>query len=148
MASSCVRTTTRTAGSSPRCARCPRTSSRTRRPDRRSPRERPWPRCHDACDPRPGHHRMILAFQALLALAYTVLAHLSNALDRPGLGAIALALLALVLLLAPMARRRWWARLALPRLWLGGVVLYCHGLVRGPVQIGRAAGRGRGCPYV
>src|SRR3546814_3661165 len=92
-------------GSSPRCARCPRTSSRTRRPDRRGPRERPWPRCHDACDPRPGHHRMILAFQALLALAYAVLAHLSNALDRPGLGAIALALLALMLLLAPMARR-------------------------------------------
>src|SRR3546814_1454762 len=97
MASSCVRTTTRTAGSSPRCARCPRTSSRTRRPDRRGPRERPWPRCHDACDPRPGHHRMILAFQALLALAHAVLAHLSNALDRPGLGAIALALLALTL---------------------------------------------------
>src|SRR3546814_8473849 len=117
MASSCVRTTTRTAGSSPRCARCPRTSGRTRRPDRRSPRERPWPRCHDACDPRPGHHLMILAFQVLLALAYTVLAHLSNALDRPGLGAIALALLALMLLLAPMARRRWWAWLALPSLW-------------------------------
>src|SRR5690606_29743044 len=55
----------------------------------------------DACDPRPGHHRMILAFQALLALAYTVLAHLSNALDRPVLGAVALALLAVMLLLAP-----------------------------------------------
>src|SRR5690606_27300585 len=64
--------------------------------------------------PRPAHHRMTLAFQALLALAYTVLAHLSNALDRPGLGAIALALLAVLLLLAPMARGRWWAWLALP----------------------------------
>src|SRR3546814_11461949 len=114
MASSCVRTTTRTAGSSPRCARCPRTSSRTRRPDRRSPRERPWPRCHDACDPRPGHHRMILAFQVLLALAYTVLAHLSNALDRPGLGSIALALPALVLPVAPLAREPLVAVLALP----------------------------------
>src|SRR3546814_3863376 len=77
---------------------------------------------------------MILAFQALLALAYTVLAHLSNALDRPGLGAIALALLALVLLLAPMARRRWWAWLALPLLWLGVLVLYCDGLVRAPMR--------------
>src|SRR3546814_11235397 len=78
---------------------------------------------------------MILAFQALLALAYTVLAHLSNALDRPGLGAIALALLALVLLLAPMARRRWWAWLALPLLWLGVLVLYCDGLVRAPMLL-------------
>src|SRR3546814_20332667 len=73
---------------------------------------------------------MILAFQVLLALAYTVLAHLSNALDRPGLGAIALALLALMLLLAPMARRRWWAWLALPSPWLGVLVLYCDGRVR------------------
>src|SRR3546814_2182226 len=78
---------------------------------------------------------MILAFQVLLALAYTVLAHLSNALDRPGLGAIALALLALMLLLAPMARRRWWAWLALPSLWLGVLVLYCDGLVRAPMLL-------------
>src|SRR3546814_18423049 len=77
---------------------------------------------------------MILAFQVLLALAYTVLAHLSTALDRPGLGAIALALLALMLLLAPMARRRWWAWLALPSLWLGVLVLYCDGLVRATID--------------
>src|SRR3546814_1730987 len=78
---------------------------------------------------------MILGFQVLLALAYTVLAHLSNARDRPGLGAIALALLALMLLLAPMARRRWWAWLALPSLWLGVLVLYCDGLVRAPMLL-------------
>src|SRR3546814_11757650 len=97
-----------------------------------------WPRCHDACDPRPGHHRMILAFQVLLALAYTVLAHLSNALDRPGLGAIELALLALMLLLAPMARRRWWAWLALPSPGLGGLVLVCDGLCREGVGWGKS----------
>ena len=78
---------------------------------------------------------MILAFQALLALAYTVLAHLSSALDRPGLGAIALALLAVMLLLAPTARRRWWAGLALPLLWLGVLVLYRDGLVRAPMLL-------------
>lgn len=78
---------------------------------------------------------MILALQALLALAYTVLAHLSNALDRPFLGAVALALLAVMLLLAPMARRRWWAWLALPLLWLGVLVLYCDGLVRAPMLL-------------
>lgn len=78
---------------------------------------------------------MILAFQALLALAYTVLAHLSNALDRPVLGAIALALLAVMLLLAPMARRRWWAWLALPLLLLGVLALHEAGLVRAPMLL-------------
>src|SRR3546814_19073420 len=80
-------------------------------------------------------HRMIRAFQVLLALAYTVLAHLSNALDRPGLGAIALALLALMLLLAPMARRRWWAWLALPLLLFGVTVLHQAELVRAPMLL-------------
>ena len=78
---------------------------------------------------------MTLAFQALLALAYTVLAHLSNALDRPGLGAIALALLAVMLLLAPMARGRWWAWLALPLLLLGVWTLHEAGLVRVPMLL-------------
>src|SRR5690606_26800420 len=72
---------------------------------------------------------------ALLALAYTVLAHLSSAYDRPGLGALALVLLALMLLLAPMLRRRWWAWLALPMLWLGVAVLYRDGLVRAPMLL-------------
>lgn len=78
---------------------------------------------------------MILALQALLALAYTVLAHLSNALDRPALGALALALLALMLLLAPMARGRWWAWLALPLLLLGVRALHEAGLVRAPMLL-------------
>ena len=78
---------------------------------------------------------MILVFQALLALAYTVLAHLSNAWDRPDLAAIALALLALMLLLAPMLHRQWWAWAALPLLWLGVLVLYCDGLVRAPMLL-------------
>jgi len=76
-----------------------------------------------------------LAVQALLALAYTVLAHLSNAWDRPGLGAVALALLAVMLLLAPMLRPRWWAWLALPLLWLGVLLLYRDGLVRAPMLL-------------
>jgi len=78
---------------------------------------------------------MILALQALLALAYTVLAHLSSAYDRPGLGALALVLLALMLLLAPMLHRRWWAWLALPVLWLGVAALYRDGLVRAPMLL-------------
>jgi len=78
---------------------------------------------------------VILAFQALLALAYTVLAHLSSAYDRPGLAAIALGLLALMILLAPMLRRRWWAWLALPLLWLVVLVLYRDGLVRVPMLL-------------
>src|SRR3546814_14838355 len=40
-----------------------------------------------------------------------------------------------MLLLAPMARRRWWAWLALPSLWLGVLVLYCDGLVRAPMLL-------------
>jgi uncharacterized membrane protein len=78
---------------------------------------------------------VILVFQALLALAYTVLAHLSSAYDRPGLAAVALALLALMLLLAPLLRWRGWAWLALPLLWLGVVVLYCDGLIRAPMLL-------------
>jgi uncharacterized membrane protein len=78
---------------------------------------------------------VIVVFQALLALAYTVLAHLSSACDRPGLAAIALALLALMLLLAPMLRWRGWAWLALPLLWLEVLVLYCDGLVRVPMLL-------------
>src|SRR5690606_18205998 len=99
----------------------------------------PWPRRPDALDIPPGRHRMILAFQALLALAYTVLAHLSNALDRPVLGALALALLAVMLLLAPMARGRWWAWLALPLLLLGVLALHGAGLVRAPMLLVPAA---------
>src|SRR3546814_11155702 len=34
-----------------------------------------------------------------------------------------------------MARRRWWAWLALPLLWLGVLVLYCDGLVRAPMLL-------------
>ncbi len=78
---------------------------------------------------------MILALQALLALGYTVLAHLASARDNPGLGALALALLALMLLLAPLARLRWWAWLALPLAWLEVLVLYCDGLVRAPMLL-------------
>ena len=82
-----------------------------------------------------GDRAVTLVFQALLALAYTVLAHLSNAWDRPGLAALALALLALMLLLPPMLQRRWWAWATLPLLLLGVLLLHRHGLVRAPMLL-------------
>lgn len=78
---------------------------------------------------------MILGLQALLALAYTLLAHLASALHDERIAAAALALLALMLLLAPMARRRAWAWLALPVLCAGVVALYRAGLVEVPMLL-------------
>lgn len=78
---------------------------------------------------------MILGLQALLALAYTLLAHLASALHDDRIAAAALALLALMLLLAPMARRRPWAWLALPVLCAGVVALYRAGLVEVPMLL-------------
>jgi len=78
---------------------------------------------------------MTLALQALLALAYTVLAHLSSALDNAALGAAALVVLALMLVLAPLLRLRWWAWLALALQWAGVLALYRAGLVRAPMLL-------------
>ena len=78
---------------------------------------------------------MILALQALLALAYTVLAHLSSSLDSAVLGAVALALLALMLVLAPLLRLRWWAWLVLALELAGVLALYRAGLVRAPMLL-------------
>ncbi|HZW18692.1 ketosynthase [Luteimonas lutimaris] len=78
---------------------------------------------------------MTLALQALLALAYTVLAHLSSARDSAGLGAAALVVLALMLVLAPLLRLRWWAWLALALQLAGVAALYRAGLVRAPMLL-------------
>lgn len=67
---------------------------------------------------------MIVGLQALLALAYTLLAHLASARHDARLGAAALAVLVSMLLLSPLARRRWWAWLALPLLAVAVAVLY------------------------
>jgi len=78
---------------------------------------------------------MTLALQALLALAYTVLAHLSSALDSATLGAAALGMLALMLVLAPLLRLRWWAWLVLAVELAGVLALHRAGLVRAPMLL-------------
>lgn len=78
---------------------------------------------------------MTFVFQALLALSYTVLAHLASARHDDRLGALALALLALMLLLAPLARRRWWAWLALAASVAGILALRRTGLVEVPMLL-------------
>lgn len=78
---------------------------------------------------------MILALQALLALAYTVLAHVASARDDDRIGAAALVVLALLLLLAPLVHRRLWAWLALPLLLAGVAALQRAGLVPVPMLL-------------
>ncbi|TWH99959.1 putative membrane protein [Luteimonas cucumeris] len=63
---------------------------------------------------------MILILQALLALAYALLAHLASARDDGVLAVCALAVLVLLMLAAPLAQRRPWAWLSLP---VGAVAL-------------------------
>ena len=78
---------------------------------------------------------MILGLQALMALAYTVLAHVASARHDDGVGAMALALLAVMLLLAPLARGRWWAWLALAAAAAGILALRRAGLVEVPMLL-------------
>ncbi len=78
---------------------------------------------------------MILAVQALLALAYTVLAHTASARDDERIAAAALVVLAVMLTVAPMARRRAWAFALLPLLLAGVVVVYRAGPVAVPVLL-------------
>jgi uncharacterized membrane protein len=85
--------------------------------------------------PTKPFNPMIFGLQALLALAYTLLAHVASARHDDRIAAVALALLALMLLLAPMARRRAWAWLALPLLWAGVLALYRNGLVEVPMLL-------------
>ena len=56
---------------------------------------------------------MILIVEILLALAYSVVAHIASARHDGPLGVCALAILLLMLLAAPLAQRRFWAWLAL-----------------------------------
>ncbi len=78
---------------------------------------------------------MIFGLQALLALAYTVLAHTASARHDERIAVAALVVLAVMLLLAPMARRRWWAFALLPLLLAGIVALQRTGLVAVPMLL-------------
>lgn len=83
--------------------------------------------------PDPG--ALTLALQGALALGYTVFAHLSSARDSALLGAVALALLALMLVLGPLLRRQAWPWLALALMGLGVAWLVRAGLVRAPMLL-------------
>ncbi|MEP6633411.1 MAG: ketosynthase [Luteimonas sp.] len=78
---------------------------------------------------------MSLALQGLLAVAYTLLAHLASARHDDALGAWALADLVLLLLIAPLLDRRAWAWIALPLLWLGVVWLHRNGQTAVPMLL-------------
>lgn len=56
---------------------------------------------------------MILILEILLALAYSVVAHVASARHDDGLAVCALALLLLMLLAVPLSQRRFWAWAAL-----------------------------------
>jgi uncharacterized membrane protein len=57
--------------------------------------------------------RLILILEVLLALAYSLIAHLASARHDGPLAVCALAVLLLLVLVAPLAKRRFWAWLAL-----------------------------------
>lgn len=84
---------------------------------------------------RQGARPSTLVLQALLALAYTVLAHVASARDDDRVGAVALVVLVLLLLLAPLAHRRWWAWLALPPLLAAVFALWRAGSVAVPMLL-------------
>lgn len=56
---------------------------------------------------------MILILEVLLALAYSVVAHVASARHDGTLAVVAIAVLVLMMLIAPLAQRRLWAWLAL-----------------------------------
>lgn len=56
---------------------------------------------------------MILILEVLLALAYSLLAHIASARHDGPLAVYALAVLLLLMLVSPLAQRRWWAWAAL-----------------------------------
>lgn len=78
---------------------------------------------------------MILALQVLLALAYSVLAHLASHRHDDRIGAAALGVLALLVLLRPLARRRPWAWIALAASGLAAAWLYRTGLAMLPMLL-------------
>lgn len=78
---------------------------------------------------------MILALQALLALAYSLLAHLAGHRHDDRIAAAALAVLAVLVLLRPLSRPRRWAWIALALAGLGIAWLQRAGLAALPMLL-------------
>ena len=78
---------------------------------------------------------LILAFEFLLAGMYSLLAHVASARHDDRIAAWALADLVVMLLLAPLLRRRPWAWLALPALLFGVFAIHRAGHVAVPMLL-------------
>jgi uncharacterized membrane protein len=78
---------------------------------------------------------LILALEVAFAIAYSLLAHVASARHDDRLAAWALVDLVLLLLIAPLLRRRWWAWLSLPVLLLGVFAIHRAGLVAVPMLL-------------
>lgn len=78
---------------------------------------------------------MIFAAQIVLAIAYSVLAHVASAMHDDALAAVALVDLVVLLLLAPLWHRRAWAWLALPALLVVVSALYRNGQTAAPMLL-------------
>ena len=76
---------------------------------------------------------MILQAEIVLAVAYPVFAHLAS--RDPRFGAVALVDLILLILIAPLVRRRAWAWLALPAALFGVFALYRAGQITIPILL-------------
>jgi uncharacterized membrane protein len=70
---------------------------------------------------------VIALLQVVLIVGYALLAHLASARHHDGLALAAMGCLVAMLLLPPLADRRWWAWLLLPPLAAGSWWLYRHG---------------------
>lgn len=78
---------------------------------------------------------MLIVVQLLLVLAYTVLSHLAGSRHDQALGAGALAVLALLVLIKPLVRLRPVALLALVLAVVGIAWLYRHGQTLAPMLL-------------
>jgi uncharacterized membrane protein len=78
---------------------------------------------------------LILALEVAFAVAYSLLAHVASARHDDRLAAWALVDLVLLLLIAPLLRRRWWAWLALPVLLFAVFAIHRAGLVAVPMLL-------------
>ena len=78
---------------------------------------------------------MILALELAFAVVYSLLAHVASARHDDRLAAWALVDLVLLLLIAPLLRRRWWAWLSLPVLLLAVFAIHRAGLVAVPMLL-------------
>jgi uncharacterized membrane protein len=78
---------------------------------------------------------LIFALQLLLAVGYTVLAHLASAWQQPGYALAAMLALVLLLWAQPLWHRRAWAWLSLPLAVAGCWLLYRSGYAMLPLLL-------------